>query len=306
MFSKLNQYSGDWLNFILDSSLQLAVFFVIVSLLCWLTRKRSARFLHVLWLFFLIKILIPPSISLPLPQQPQILPQFSFPAITLSAEPGTASGLTLSSYIFMTWLLVMAGLFVFFLYKNISFRLSLKRAVPIENKRLPSSLLMQMKSEAPVKIYMIEHICSPFAVNLFKPRIYLPLSARDWSEKQLEAVLMHELAHIERKDLWVSLLQNLVQIVYFFHPMVWAANRQIAKYRERACDDLVIARTQHRALEYSKLLLASIDQMLQLTKCPTLINGFRQKQKALLKRFEYLINLKEEIMGKIKTGERTV
>ena len=310
MLAALNRFSGDWLRFIVDSSLQLAVFFVIVSFFCWLARKRSARFLHVLWLFFLIKILIPPSISLPisLPQQPQIIPHFSLPAITISAESGASSGLSLSGYLFMAWLLVTAGMLGFFLVKNISFRLSLKKSVLLEDKRLPSSWLTETKGGNPlkVKVYLTGHICSPFAVNLFKPRIYLPTHSRDWSEKQLEAVLLHELAHIERKDLWVGLLQNLTQIVYFFHPMVWAANRQIVKYRERACDDLVISRTHHRALEYSKLLLNSIDQMLQLTKCPTLINGFRQKQKALIKRFEYLINRKEDLMNKIKPGERMV
>ena len=71
----------------------------------------------------------------------------------------------------------------------------------------------------------------------------------------LRVVLMHELAHIKRGDLWVNLLQTLLQIVYFYNPLLWLANWAIRRVREQAVDETVQVALGDKAQQYPETLL---------------------------------------------------
>ena len=75
-----------------------------------------------------------------------------------------------------------------------------------------------------------------------KPAVLLPVSAMSGlSPDQIESILAHELAHIQRQDYLVNILQTLVEILGFYHPAVWWVSRQIRIEREHCCDDLAVA-----------------------------------------------------------------
>lgn len=82
----------------------------------------------------------------------------------------------------------------------------------------------------------------PAAVGFRRAAIVLPLwCLREMSAGELQPILIHELAHLERRDDWTNLLQKLVRAVLFFHPAVWWIDRRLAVEREMACDDVVLA-----------------------------------------------------------------
>jgi len=66
------------------------------------------------------------------------------------------------------------------------------------------------------------------------------------TNEQVEAVLAHELCHLERRDNLAALLHLLVQTVFWFHPLVWWIGAQLITERERACDEEVIRRGSER------------------------------------------------------------
>ena len=72
---------------------------------------------------------------------------------------------------------------------------------------------------------------------------------------QVEAILLHELAHIRRHDYLVNLMQIVVEGLVFYHPAVWWISGVIRGERENCCDDLVVA-TQGDALAYAAALTA--------------------------------------------------
>ncbi len=95
----------------------------------------------------------------------------------------------------------------------------------------------------PVRLLRSAGVRVPMALGWLRPAIILPGGEADpeWvTESHRDAVLLHELAHLRRgDDLW-NLLQRLVQILYWPHPLVWMMARTVAEVREQACDDLCV------------------------------------------------------------------
>jgi TonB family protein len=82
----------------------------------------------------------------------------------------------------------------------------------------------------------------PMTWGTLRPVVMLPETARDWPAARLHAVLLHELIHVRRNDLLAQVAAQAACCVYWFHPMVWMAVRQLRKERETACDDAVLSR----------------------------------------------------------------
>lgn len=87
-----------------------------------------------------------------------------------------------------------------------------------------------------------------------RPRILLPTHARNWDERRVRAVLVHEIAHIRRGDWAVQLLAETIRAVYWFNPVVWLACRELHRQSEGACDAAVV-RTGMPPHEYAAHLL---------------------------------------------------
>jgi|GEM_PF-1553499 len=80
----------------------------------------------------------------------------------------------------------------------------------------------------------------PMSVGVFKSFVVLPITADEWDEEQRRTVLVHEMAHIKRKDCLLHLLTQITSALYWFNPLVWVAAWQLRIERERACDDIVL------------------------------------------------------------------
>ena len=94
----------------------------------------------------------------------------------------------------------------------------------------------------------------PLAAGIRKPVVLLPASASDWSRERLRVVLLHEMAHIRRRDSLTQALAELTRCLYWFHPLVWLAVHRLRIEREHACDDLVL-RFGTSASDYASHLL---------------------------------------------------
>jgi beta-lactamase regulating signal transducer with metallopeptidase domain/tetratricopeptide (TPR) repeat protein len=107
-----------------------------------------------------------------------------------------------------------------------------------------------------VSLALCDRLAAPLLLGIARPLIALPLVAlAGWSPGQLEMVLLHELAHVRRRDNLVNVFQRLVESLLFFHPAVWWASAWVRAEREHCCDALVIARTG-RPRAYAEVLLA--------------------------------------------------
>jgi Mg-chelatase subunit ChlD len=94
----------------------------------------------------------------------------------------------------------------------------------------------------------------PGSVGCFRARILLPRGWGDWDTAKLGAVLAHERAHIQRHD-WLTHLASHVNVcIFWFHPLAWWIERELARLAEEACDDVALFETKDRE-EYAATLV---------------------------------------------------
>lgn len=127
----------------------------------------------------------------------------------------------------------------------------------------------QLGIKRPVGIAQSGRAKTPMVTGHLKPLILVPLGMlTSLSAAEVEAVLLHELAHIRRSDYLVNLLQNIMEIIFFFNPGVLWLSALIKAERENCCDDIAVGRSGK--VTYLKALVACEEYKMPLTYAMTL------------------------------------
>ena len=104
--------------------------------------------------------------------------------------------------------------------------------------------LEEFQASRHVELRTSDRVPVPTAIGFFKPAIILPAWVMgELPVEQVHALLLHELAHLQRWDDWTNLIQKLLRAILFFHPAVWWIDSRLALEREMACDDIVLAQS---------------------------------------------------------------
>jgi bla regulator protein blaR1 len=122
-----------------------------------------------------------------------------------------------------------------------------KSCVPVDVAALSPILrktLAEFDSSRVVKLCTSDQLRVPTAIGFMEPLVVIPTwTMRELSEPELNPILLHELAHLRRRDDWTNLAQKILSALLFFHPAVWWIEKKLTLEREMACDDLVLAET---------------------------------------------------------------
>lgn len=137
----------------------------------------------------------------------------------------------------------------------------------------------QLKRE--ITIGTNNQVQSPSTAGFFKPIVLIPIACLTvLSTDELDAIIAHELAHIERSDFLHQWLQSAIECLFYYHPCIRFISEQIAIEREHACDDLVVSVTTNPKSLATGLLKVSLlrptsasdhqrDHFSQLLQCAT-------------------------------------
>ena len=269
------QFAGFALPMLVQSSL-LIIFLFALDLL--IRRKVRAVFRYGLWMLVLIKLVLPPSFASPtslaywLPEKKpakahavapaQLVVRYSdarfdkmpvFPAV-----PPLRSKLRSPGWLLLGWLAVSFALMAWLARRSRRVAASASCAIPASDS--PGQLLeacrRQMQIRRHVRLKLSSAASSPAVCGLWRPVILIPQPLADkLSALQLRGVLLHELAHVKRGDVLFHYAQTLLQIFYWWHPLLWLANAQIRRVREQAVDEMVMVQMGEEAETYPTTLL---------------------------------------------------
>ncbi|MEJ2637734.1 MAG: M56 family metallopeptidase [Calditrichia bacterium] len=293
MIPFINHLSARWAEIFLSLNLQGFIFLSVISLLIFLFRKHDARFLSVLAVTGLIKLFVPPFISVGelAPVSFKYLLPFTEAAYSApeAADSPAFSGLSL---LFIAWLSITSVLIAMAVIRYIRLLLISRRA---SGYALPFDLPAGSNKLTVVKS---RYLHSPFVIGWFRFRVVLPRIADDWSETELKTVLSHEIAHTKQFDQWINLLQLISQAIYFFNPLVWFLNGRLSYFREILCDRKTIDVLHQKPLEFSRCLVSISEDLVKPRRhlCSTL--HFSESFKIIKKRITYHTQIKKEFAMK--------
>ncbi|MEJ7767900.1 MAG: M56 family metallopeptidase [Chitinophagaceae bacterium] len=197
------------------------------------------------------------------------------------------------SYLSTAYLVIVAALFMrFFRYFYSSFTIQTKghSKLRAELRLYVKELADQLGIRRKVSVWVSEHIDTPMIIGFLKPTILIPIaSINQLTVRQLEAVLLHELAHIKRNDYVVNLFIATVEIIFFFNPFSRLLIESVKQEREKSCDDWVI-QFRFDPYQYASALL-------QLEQCRTAFHSTSlaatgEDRKVLLHRIQRIMGLK--------------
>ena len=150
-----------------------------------------------------------------------------------------------------------------------------------------------LKKTANIKIGLSNQIDAPITFGWLNPIVLLPIAiCNQLTTKEIETILMHEIAHILRKDYIINIIISLNQTILFFNPFSILLNKEMSLQREIACDLMVIKNNPEK-VEYMNALLKIAEHVnKRIQKNTTLAIGILGSQSELLKRIQYFNNIK--------------
>ena len=225
---------------------------------------RRAGLAHLLWVAFLIKLITPPLLQLP------ILPSQAGPAMDMDWWIGLG----------VLWLAGFAFFVARGLVRSIRFHLLIKRegTSDPEATAFVASLLADSRRASAHEAVRLPLRLSPMLFGFaLRPVIVCPESL--WailSDPERHAFLAHETAHYHRHDHWVRWLEWLVGCIYWWFPGVHFAHRQLERHEEACCDAWAVARLNSTPRQYAEALLRVVDFISEHSiGMPRLANGMR-------------------------------
>ncbi len=160
------------------------------------------------------------------------------------------------SLFYLTGFIIMTVRLTIGIPRLVDFRNEGTTPPPPHLQELLHTLLARMQWQAPVRLLLSVKATVPMVVGFLKPTILLPVAtAAQLSTAQLEAILLHELAHLRRYDYIVNILQAIAETILFFNPFTWGISAICRREREYCCDDMVVRYTR-QPMTYALALTA--------------------------------------------------
>ncbi|MFO1497277.1 MAG: M56 family metallopeptidase [Verrucomicrobiota bacterium] len=267
--SALNSWGARFAEIAGSMLVQSTVVAVVLLVTVWACSRTRAALRYGLLMLIPVKLLLPTSLSFPTGwaywvQEPgphkQAEPLYAHTvsgSVENRTERVTTTALSAEGVLFLLWISGMGILSALIVgrYRQVA-RLTGTPASP-ELERELDACRAQMGVRRTLRLKMSTTCASPAVSGLLKPVILIPNGlAEKLTPAQLRHVLLHELAHVKRGDLWVNHLQVAQQVLHWFNPLLWVANSVTRRVREEAVDDLVMARLGAEAPNYPATLVS--------------------------------------------------
>jgi beta-lactamase regulating signal transducer with metallopeptidase domain len=237
-------------------------------LVTFLMRRAAASTRHVVWVSAI-------ACAVLVPLAPRIAPQWQLPAPAFLATMDTGSAATfaeqnpaeaaarrmppglaavdasdsaseaprsLSSLAVRVWAIGTIAMFAYLIIGVVAAWWVRRSAGAVEGQWVEDARDLAEAFGIRRRVLFVEAaVSTPMVAGLVRPCVMVPRDAHAWPASRLHVALLHELAHVKRRDCLTQALAQLACALYWFNPLVWIASRRLRLERERACDDFVVA-----------------------------------------------------------------
>ena len=272
-------------------------------------RKNGAKVRFLIWLAASMKFLIPFSLFVGVGEYLRwetasasptdsgfsiLIGQIAQPAAIVASDfAGAASGHTTFQWgwnawtiVPSIWLLGSAALLGLRVFQWLRLRAIVKTSPPLD-------------IGASIPVRETTSTLEPGLFGIFSPTLLMPAGiARHLAPAQLDAILAHELCHWQRRDNLTASLHMLVEVLFWFHPLVWWLGGKLVVERERACDESVIQSGRDREI-YAEGILKVCQHYVELPSCAAGVSGG-----LLRKRIEDIMTT--PVLSKLPVSKRCV
>jgi beta-lactamase regulating signal transducer with metallopeptidase domain len=328
----INIISQYWFHFITTEILFASILFILILPLTFLLKNRSPYWKYGLWSLLFIRLILPTNFNLScniwqyfdnsyfiscikfeshVKQLSIAESDFNFHPSANTDGVNSITGVFgnthnnhfLSLIFFISWLIGILVFLIIFYLKKKRFKNIIRYASQIDDEWI-ITICQNWKEKYQLKrqifIYVSDKYLSPYTIGMIQPKIFIPqavIDSNDWV--MLKAIIGHELAHIKRYDALWTQLQFLIQVLFFFYPLVWYVGKQLNQAREGLCDLMVLKQKQISPKQYAQSLI----QILQFNtfgsfSCPyaPALRGNKQSLKLRINQI-----LENKIMNKKQT-----
>ncbi|MEA4924265.1 MAG: M56/M15 family metallopeptidase [Syntrophomonadaceae bacterium] len=304
------------------ASMLIALLMIVKTLLA---NRISARFFHIIWLLIFLRLLMPVQLQTPfsisnlIPDHMQMLASYQDSQALIDLSASTAFLLTddnspasqaadtpapggLFNLQFILW--VLAYIWVIgcgiLIVSSLVFTLRFRNKLTASQRILDGDILELAKQcclvlhiKRTIPLYMNPLIKSPGILGVIHPAIYLPEDIQTQvNPKQLQHIILHELAHYKRGDPLCNLFSLLAAAIHWFNPLVWLAVKEMRQDREVACDTYVMeVLGEPQAITYGMTILNLSRSFSRIHRRATLIsfnetNGQVERRIKMIKKFK--------------------
>jgi beta-lactamase regulating signal transducer with metallopeptidase domain len=297
----------------------------------WLADRVRAVVRYALWMLVLVKLVLPPALSLPtspaywLTMSPSVVPapvtatslnrldlvDGDAPLLSGSEPPNSLAAPRTSpaTWAFLTWLAGCAlgtGLLLTRSARMHRLLRTLPRH-PIPHAELAPALTEAARTlgvRRPPRLLLTDVLPGPSVAGLLRTAVILPAGLpTTLTTTQLRGVLLHELAHVRRRDLWINAAQAWLQVLYWWHPAVWYANARLRLVREEATDETVVAALAGGNESYAETLVHVARNLVQRRTFVLGMLGILESRQALRSRIERILNCQAGALAGARLGK---
>ena len=282
------------------------VFTIITGIVMLVTKKSSAqvRYTAVSVLFFLfIAVCVATFIN-----------EFfsTHTSTTAQGTTNTASGLSglrlafkiFSGYFSANASLIVLGWFMVFCAKCVRMATSLAYSQRVKHykthqptifwKNKIAALSKGLHIKKTIRLLESEIVKMPVVLGHFKPIVFIPLGLlNSMPAGEMEAVLLHELAHIRRNDYFVNFIQVIAENIFFFNPALLWMSSLLREERENCCDDVALAETKSKK-QFIQALISFKEHALHVNSYTT---AFPARKNQLLLRVTRIIKSENKTLN---------
>ena len=246
-------------------------------------QNDGAKVRFLIWLAASVKFLVPFSLFIGIGESLQwettrgsptdsgfsiLISQIAQPAAIVTSDfAGAASGHAAFQWgwdawttVLSIWLLGSVALFGLRLFQWLRLNAIVKTSSPLD-------------IDASIPVHETSSTLEPGIFGIFSPTLLMPSGiARHLAPAQLDAILAHELCHWRRRDNLTAAIHMLVEVLFWFHPLVWWLGGKLVVERERACDESVIQSGRDREI-YAEGILKVCQHYVELPSCAAGVAG---------------------------------